>query len=153
MRSIPFDLADPDSVEAARDEIGRQMTATGEVETPISRSIEIQRLRQSEDPVDRSIVEVVNALSDLRLRFGEMEKRLSSPEQLLPLNYFRFAVKDAGVQGGLTRSFRAVLSETQEFMEALDREGLLQGDDSKLTPLKRRMEFILHMIESELREG
>jgi len=94
MRTIPVDHQDLDSVEEAKQEIERQVKAIikkqpDEIESPISVSVELQALRQSENPEDRSLAEFVSAVAELRSDLGAIEKRLSNPENLIPPQYFQ----------------------------------------------------------------
>jgi len=94
MRTIPVDHRDLDSVEEAKQEIARQVKAIikkkpEEIESPISVSVELQALRQSENPEERSLAEFVSAIAELRSGLGSIEKRLSSPENLIPPQYFQ----------------------------------------------------------------
>lgn len=86
MRTIPVDHHDLDSVEEAKYEIGRQIAAVtttpSKIETPISVAVELQALRQSDDPEQRSLADLVGAVSDLRLAVAGIEKRLSDADVL-----------------------------------------------------------------------
>ncbi len=70
MRTIFFDLQDLDSVAEAKDNITKQIgemeEKPTEMETPISISIELQQLRQSDNPEDRSYADILAAISDVR---------------------------------------------------------------------------------------
>ncbi len=81
-RTIYFDHHDLDSVEAAKNEIIDQIRSLekspGDLETPISVSIDLQTLRQSDNPEERSLADLVSAISDLRGGFVKLEERLVS---------------------------------------------------------------------------
>jgi len=78
--NIPFDISasrtifvdhhDLDSVAKAKEEIVRQIKAVEknptDVDTPISVAIELQLLRQSENPLEKSNAEILTTLSDIR---------------------------------------------------------------------------------------
>ena len=92
MRTIPVDHHDLDSVEEAKAEIQKQIKIVEgkkpeQIESPISVSIEIQTLRQSDRPEDRTLAEIVSALSQMRADVASLDKRLSEPDKLLPPNY------------------------------------------------------------------
>jgi len=92
MRTIPVDHRDLDSVEEAKNEIEKQIRVAQkkkpeEIESPISVSVELQALRHSDNPEERSLGEFVSAISDLRTDIAGVEKRLSSPEALIPPAY------------------------------------------------------------------
>lgn len=94
MRTISVDHQDLDSVEEARNEITAQIKAVEnkspeQIETPISVSLELQLLRQSDNPEQRSLADLLSAVSELRSGLDNIEKKMSSPESLLPPSYFR----------------------------------------------------------------
>lgn len=93
--AIPFDVAgtrtiyvdhkDLDSVEAAKNEIIEQVKAlekdSSDIETPISVSLDLQLLRQSEKPEERSLADLVAAVVDLRASLTKVEQRIGTKEQ------------------------------------------------------------------------
>jgi hypothetical protein len=98
---IPFDVAqtrtiyvdhhDLDSVERARQEIGNQIdTIVKEpkaIETPISRSLDLQTLGQSGKAEERSLAEIVTAMAKMRSAVDKLDERLADPAMLLPPHY------------------------------------------------------------------
>jgi len=99
---IPFDVAgtrtvnvdhhDLDSVASAKKEIVSQVRSlekgTTQVETPISVSLDLQILRQSDDPRQRSLADIMSAITELPSR---IEQRFS--EEIEPIRrrkYRRF---------------------------------------------------------------
>lgn len=94
MRTISVDHTDLDSVEEAKKEITKQINIIvkkkpGEIESPISVSLELQALRHSDKPEERSFAEFVAAVTDLRSDISSIHKRISNPETLLPPGYIR----------------------------------------------------------------
>jgi hypothetical protein len=93
--AIPFDVAgtrtiyvdhrDLDSVEGAKNEIIEQVKAlekdSSDIETPISVSLDLQLLRQSEKPEDRSLADLVAAVSDLRTSLSKVEAKIGTQDQ------------------------------------------------------------------------
>jgi hypothetical protein len=89
--TIPFDVAgtrtiyvdhhDLDSAASAKREIIHQIRALekdpSDVETPISVSIDLQSLRHSEKPEERSLAELADAVSDLRASSNEVKESLT----------------------------------------------------------------------------
>ena len=69
-RTVHFDHHDLDSVEAAKNEIIEQIraleAAPEDLETPISISLDLQMWKQSENPRERYLGEIVSAISELR---------------------------------------------------------------------------------------
>ena len=92
MRTIPVDHRDLDSVQEAKAEIEKQIHAVmrkkpEEIESPISVSVELQALRHSDNPEERTLAEFVSAIADLRTNIAGIEKKLSTPEAILPPSY------------------------------------------------------------------
>lgn len=95
--TIPFDVAgtrtihvdhhDLDSVEEAKSEIGKQIKSVekdaSQVDTPISVALDLQLLRQSENPEQRSLADIVTAISELRSGLQSLDKRLSDPRTMI----------------------------------------------------------------------
>ncbi len=79
-RTIQVDHHDLDSVESAKREIIQQIRSlegdSGAVETPISVSLDLQLLRQSDKPEERSLADLVGAVSELRSGVGKVETKL-----------------------------------------------------------------------------
>ena len=105
---IPFDVAgtrtvyvdhkDLDSVEEAKEEIENQIGALqrdpNNIETPISVSLDLQLLKQSDNPEQRSIGDLLVVITELRSGLANLEKRLDNPESILPPNYFRHLARE-----------------------------------------------------------
>ncbi|NIT55689.1 MAG: hypothetical protein GWN00_05455, partial [Aliifodinibius sp.] len=75
-----------------RAEIVKQIKAVAdkkpeEIDSPISVSVELQFLKHSENPEERSYADFISAVSDLRKDISSIEKRLSSPTSLIPPEY------------------------------------------------------------------
>ena len=93
--AIPFDVADTrtiyldhkdlDSVDAAKEDIVKQVKALEseslDIETPISVSLDLQLLRQSKKPEERSLADLVETVGDLRASLGNIEARLGTEDQ------------------------------------------------------------------------
>lgn len=90
-RTIQVDHKDLDSVEQAKKEIIDQIVAIENgkesIDTPISVAIELKKLRQSEDPEQRSLADLVAVLTEMRVKIQSLESKLSEPRQILPPEY------------------------------------------------------------------
>ena len=68
-RTVFFDLTDPDSVADAREEVAKQIKHLEEnpddVQTPISVPLDLQRLRQGQNPDEQGFVDLLSVLSDI----------------------------------------------------------------------------------------
>lgn len=131
MRTIPVDHRDLDSVQEAKAEIEKQIRAVlrkkpEEIESPISVSVELQALRHSDNPEERSLAEFVSAVADLRTDIAAVEKRLANPESLLPPSYI------ANVMEAITRRGPRETEVLNEMMYRLDR--LMHQSEQGKTP-------------------
>lgn len=97
MRTVSVNHRDLDSVEEAKQEIAKQAQALeragANVESPISVALDLQSLRQSDNPEQRSLADLLAAVADLRTSVAAIEKRLGDPESLVPRAYLRHAVR------------------------------------------------------------
>jgi hypothetical protein len=80
VRTIQFNLQDPDSVVDARSEITKQMksmTGTdGKIESPITAAVDLSTLAKSGNPADRHFVEVLTAIADLKQHVAAFQQQL-----------------------------------------------------------------------------
>lgn len=81
-RIIQFDLHNLDSVEAAKVEIGAQVKSLeagkNDTDNPISVSLDLKMLKESGNPEERSLADIVEAISDLRLALTSVDKGFPS---------------------------------------------------------------------------
>lgn len=81
-RIIQFDLQNPDSVEAAKVEILAQVKSLeagkNDTDNPISVSLDLKVLKESGDPEERSLADIVEAISDLRVAVTSSEMGIPS---------------------------------------------------------------------------
>jgi hypothetical protein len=144
-RTIHVDHHDLDSAAKAREEIVKQIRAVeknaAEVDTPISVAIELQSLRQSDNPLEKSNAEILAMLQDIRGAVGEVRtiaatNAASSPER-------------QRLSPGLV----------QELVMAFDRQASILADDGKaldgerLDVLRRLAVDTSHLLEVLLEEA
>lgn len=83
-RTIPVDHRDLESVEEAKREIARQIDVVlkkpQDMETPISVAVELQILRQSDNPEQRSLAELVSAIADIKNDILSLQKNLGESD-------------------------------------------------------------------------
>ena len=81
-RIIQFDLQNLDSVDAAKLEITAQVKSLeagkNDTDNPISVSLDLKMLKESGDPEERSLADIVEAISDLRLTITSPDKGFTS---------------------------------------------------------------------------
>ena len=91
-RIIQFDIQDLDSVEQAKSEIFTQAKSVesgkSEADNPISVSLDLKMLKESGNPEQRSLADVVEALSELRAAVTTIDKKINSPEGLVSPEFF-----------------------------------------------------------------
>jgi hypothetical protein len=126
--AIPFDVAgtrtiyvdhkDLDSVEAAKNEIIEQIKAlekdSSDIETPISVSLDLQLLRQSEKPEERSLADLVAAVVDLRASLTKVELRIGTKDQ-------------EGLLGEIQSELRALPSRLDDYLGVSRLPGMRRG--------------------------
>jgi hypothetical protein len=80
-RTIFFDHRDLDSVEDAKKQIVAQIQnaekSDGPVDSPISVSMDLQILRQSGDPSQRSVGEILDQISEIRREMGTFREEMA----------------------------------------------------------------------------
>ena len=85
-RIIQFDLHNLDSVASAKEEITSQVKSleagNSEVHNPISVSLDLKVLKESGNIEERSLADIVEAVSDLRLAVTSMDKSTPSSKLL-----------------------------------------------------------------------
>lgn len=90
MRTIQVDHQDLESVEETKlsiiDQVKSLESSSADIETPISMAYDLQLLRQSEKPEDRSLADLVTAVGDLRTGLSKIESRVGSKEQQVLLD-------------------------------------------------------------------
>ncbi|MDO8632167.1 MAG: hypothetical protein Q7R41_16915, partial [Phycisphaerales bacterium] len=85
-RTIQVDHSDLDSVERAKIEIIKQIKSleadSSDLETPISMSLDLQVLRHSDKPEERSLADLLAAVSDMRSIVAKVEGKLPAVEEV-----------------------------------------------------------------------
>ncbi len=85
-RIVQFDIQDIVSVDAAKTEIISQIksleTEKNEIDNPISVSLDLKILKESGNPEQRSLADIVEAISDLRSALTSGEKSVLSSKAL-----------------------------------------------------------------------
>jgi copper chaperone CopZ len=88
-RTIYIDHTDLDDVDKAKKEISRQIKSvegdTPQIDTPISVAIDLQTLKQSEDPEKHSMADLFTNIAELRSYLIRIEKAMNNSENSLHL--------------------------------------------------------------------
>jgi len=153
VRTIEVDHRDLDSVEAAKQEIQKQMDASagnGEVESPISVAADLDRLRKSENPEERQLADVLAAISDLRLGLASVQKSIAEPTQLLPPGYLHSIVVDAWEMGPHSVA-PMYLEEIRHMLHVLRNaiQDVKPEQAERVESLLMRCTDMMHRMESE----
>ncbi len=157
-RTIHVDHRDLDSVEEAKTEIVAQIQSlesdSSKLETPISVSLDLQLLKQSENPEQRSLADVLSVISELRTTVGGLEKRLESPESLVPLQYLRLVFDESRKTRSLRSrrtiiEMRHLLDELTEMFHSKSSKTKMPRLEAEERIMRLRKEFdrIAHMDE------
>ena len=71
-RTIPFDYKDLDSVAECKDELRKQIVSVEVdstlVDSPVSVAVDVQSLRASDNPIEKSNAQIISMLNDLRFQ-------------------------------------------------------------------------------------
>ena len=85
-RTIYVDHRDLDSVDSAKNGIISQIKAlekdASNIETPFSVSLDLQALRQSEKPEERSLADLVAVVSDINTGLGKLETKIDTSREI-----------------------------------------------------------------------
>ena len=156
-RTIHVDHHDLDSVEEAKREIIAQVKAleadASVLETPISVSLDLQLLRQSDNPEQRSLADVLSVITELRTSVTGIEKRLEDPESIVPRNYLLHMMERTGPRSKrsmhMTMEMRHLLEElierikTERPQSAKSKKEL----EMRIMELKKRLDYMIHSEE------
>lgn len=96
-RIIHFDLQDLDSVANAKSDIQSQINAIesgkGVFDNPVSVSLELKVLKESGNPQERSLAEIVEAISELRNVINVIDRKISTSTDVAIAQFNEYLVK------------------------------------------------------------
>jgi hypothetical protein len=141
IRTIEVDHKDLESVDSAKSEIIKQIDTMErnecDIDSPISVAVDLEMLRQSGNPEQRQLVDVLAAVGELRSGMAMMEKKLSDPALLVPQSYLRESIT-SDIRGMMTelvertRRARIPSSLVEELFVFFDRlSSILQPVEGK----------------------
>ena len=155
--SIPFDVAgtrtvhvdhhDLDSVEEAKEEIVKQIKAAekdaGDVDTPTSVALDLQILRQSDNPEQRSLADLVSAISELRAGLITIEEKVSDPSALIPRDYLEFIARKMQKSSPHDEEYlHEIQMITKKMARALSSKSLHTEEKDELKMLLQRLDHL-----------
>ncbi|MEX2630142.1 MAG: hypothetical protein WD341_09415 [Tistlia sp.] len=89
-RAIFYDPTDLDSAAEAKASIVKQIKETekdpNNIESPVSVSVDLQRLKQSEDPEERSLGDMISLMTDISMRLSKIESGVVQEEDRFSLS-------------------------------------------------------------------
>ncbi len=156
-RTIHVDHHDLDSVEAAKKEIIAQVQSleadSSTQETPISVSLDLQLLRQSDNPEQRSLADVLSVITELRSSVLGMEKKLENPETIIPREYLRHLSRESSMRSPKIRhnimEMRHMLEKMIEMSESEKSKSpkVRVEKEETMMRLRHMMDRMIHMEE------
>ncbi|MCK4792692.1 MAG: hypothetical protein KAV87_53675 [Desulfobacteraceae bacterium] len=156
-RTIHVDHHDLDSVEEAKKEIIAQIQSleadSSTQETPISVSLDLQLLRQSDNPEQRSLADVLSVITELRSSVLGLEKKLDNPESIIPREYFRHIMRKSSMRSPETRHTIMEMRHMLENMMELSQDDKPKNSKERMEQkelmmmLRRMMDRLMHLEE------
>jgi hypothetical protein len=130
-RTVHVDHKDLDSVSSAKEEIVRQIKQLEadptDLETPISISRDLQILKQSDNPKDRSIADLLSVISEMRAEQSKLLESMDkgSSEKFAVVTKRLENLLDDGFSGYRKRRLplRHMLREWPDFMKEIGHRG------------------------------
>ena len=151
-RTIHVDHHDLDNVEEAKKEIIAQVHSLekdpSRLETPISVSLDLQLLKQSDNPEQRSLADVLSVISELRSSVANVEKRLESPEGLIPRDFLKFLEERVLMRSHRSRNvvmeMRHLLENIPDIIEKSEPPHSRKDLEETLMRLRKLLSVIIH---------
>ena len=152
-RTIHVDHHDLDNVEEAKKEIIAQVHSLekdpSRLETPISVSLDLQLLKQSDNPEQRSLADVLSVISELRSSVANMEKRLESPEGLIPRDFLTFLEERVLKRSHRSRSVVMEMRHLLEIIPDIIEKSEVPHSRKDLEGILMRLRKLLNMMTQE----
>jgi hypothetical protein len=145
--SIPFDVAatrtiqvdhrDLDSAARCREELVKQIHAAEkdpkDVDTPISVAIDLQSLRRSDNPLEKSNAEIISMLQELKSSMNDLSERTGRGR----------------INPGMIEEFAVFYDRLASVLELSDGEKMNRARLGEARHAMHRMERMLHMLAME----
>ena len=154
--SLPFDVAgsrtiyvdhrDLDSVEEAKSQIIQQIESLkrspSDIETPISVSLDLQLLRQSENPEERSLGDVLTEISEVRKMISTLDDRLDNGNWMSRQDFKSF-IREARRSPYSMKSIDAMLNELHQIRLEISNT-LPKSDRQEFESRLTKLESLIH---------
>lgn len=151
-RTIQIDLSDIESAEVAKEKIGDQIETITvdeqDMDTPISVALDLRRLRESTDPEERSMADIMESITELRNSLVSINNQLEHPEEILPPDYIRQVTEQLG--SSRTEEEKMLIDRTQyevgKIKEALSEDRSFQHPDlvNRLEQVHKNLNYLKH---------
>lgn len=161
-RIIHFDIQDLDSVEQAKSDIESQILninkGDGEFDNPISISLELKILKESGNPEQMSLANLLSVITELRSGILSIEKRISDPTNLIPLEYFDHVYRKISRKNISPDIYMLFEKHLSELREMIDRLRMIRKRKSKeelemtIMEISERMEHLYKKFEMTFME-
>lgn len=133
-RIIHFDIQDLDSVEQAKSDIESQIVninkGDGEFDNPISISLELKILKESGNPEQMSMADLLSVITELRSGILLIEKRISDPTNIVPMEYFDHIYRKISRRNLSPDIYMLFEEHISELREMIDRLRILRTKQS-----------------------
>jgi septal ring factor EnvC (AmiA/AmiB activator) len=120
------DHRDLDSVEEAKQEITSQIKAlekdSSKLETPISVSLDLQTLRQSDNPEQRSLADVLSALTEVRSSLQGIETRIEAAGSVSVATFRELVDRERYYEAKSHQMLSALKVQLNELLEAWQKD-------------------------------
>ena len=144
-RVIQFDIDDIESVEDAKDEIRNQIESLDDddtrVDTPISVAMDLKRLKESTDPDERSLAEIIDEMGGIRKEIQSLKKEVHEGIEM----------NDSKLSDEVIKNLIQRLDMALEVCDSLD-TGFDNKDDAQTQEMVREISHHLRVLESTLYE-
>jgi hypothetical protein len=116
-------------------------------------SVELQALRHSDNPEERSFAEFVTAVAELRTELVAIEKRLSNPENLIPPQYIQKCIEASGRR--TSRDVEMLIMDAtmrlESILHASEREKMPKEVAIEVMRLREMLTMLQHEFRAERR--
>jgi hypothetical protein len=131
VRTVPVNHHDLDSVDKCKRDLVEQIRALeasdGPVDTPISIAMDLQQLRHSTNPLEKSNVAILEELAVIRQMLGSIAAQLPVPHAQKCEEYFYSAVGKLDVAGYIYNPNDKVMGRVDSNGYVYDNEGNFVG--------------------------
>ncbi len=152
-RTIQFDIHDLDSVDEAKNELKKQIESIEkgkyEIDTPISVALDLKFLKESENPEQRSLADIVEAITELRAGILSLEKKLSDPTSIIPPDYLDHIFRRLGGHPYFRDYYIELIDITERLMKLTKSK---KPNPSDLEMIKDRLMMFRHRMERFIHE-